>query len=787
MEEINKDDYPEEVKEQGAAALILSCLTHTRVTYKTGLALDKLKSSIFGSEKKHQNSYSSRKRSSVTDDQEVLRRNDQEGEDNNNAAARNLPGQPPLLSLEQTLGLIDNYDPPKVPSIPGLTGLIGKCSSPFEKQLTESDLRDDQSRLSINKADAKDYLYPLLNDDENLADGIKVTTYDPNGKEFEMVIIMGKYSIKKKRAKYSSQGRARKRKDTRRSKSKKLRRRDDSESYSDVDSRSSLSVSSFDSEDSYRIRRARARSLSTEESPHLRKRKGSKRNDERKKTHEKKTKKRRKKKARRDSSVSETWSCSTCQSPSSQSDVSEYKRHKGRPDRREDEKRKLANIRSGDKRRRYGSGSCSSCSRHDGNNDFLTSDAIIGENTSKRLRSVIILPGQDNEVRELDKNEYKEEITYDHYDYPSSRSNDSNEGLNNMEKRPIEDEKIKDDAAFNIEAVELTESEKVGEGQLTRNKLGYDIDKVGTNDTKKEKNEASRVTVDSVNGDDLETILRQRALENLKSFRSGLGGFQRNAQSAVIQKDKFDGTVKAPSPSMPELGQIKSPTKGDGARMVREDYAHSSQNEKITDGEICGSESSSAKNNVHLPDQVAIPGRDKVSTIASSSKNKPRLVTSALRQALSNASTTLKETPASQEETPASREANQAKLVGGISIGKSATLKETPASLEANQAKLVSGSNVGKNATDGAHTVTSPPGNDNDDKASVSAPAEPSSCLTSAAGDVSLNKSQDEGKEGSQLEQKTMSVMRGGEMVQVNYKVYIPKKTPPLARRQLKR
>jgi hypothetical protein len=31
-----------------------------------------------------------------------------------------------------------------------------------------------------------------------------------------------------------------------------------------------------------------------------------------------------------------------------------------------------------------------------------------------------------------------------------------------------------------------------------------------------------------------------------------------------------------------------------------------------------------------------------------------------------------------------------------------------------------------------------------------------------------LNESQDEGKEGTQLEQKTMSVMRGGEMVQVS-------------------
>ncbi|PNX78520.1 peptidyl-prolyl cis-trans isomerase g-like protein, partial [Trifolium pratense] len=48
-------------------------------------------------------------------------------------------------------------------------------------------------------------------------------------------------------------------------------------------------------------------------------------------------------------------------------------------------------------------------------------------------------------------------------------------------------------------------------------------------------------------------------------------------------------------------------------------------------------------------------------------------------------------------------------------------------------------------------------------------------------------KAQDESNQGSQFEQKTMTVMRGGELVQVSYKVYIPKKTPALARRQLKR
>ncbi|KAF9672775.1 hypothetical protein SADUNF_Sadunf11G0079300 [Salix dunnii] len=746
LEEINKEDSPEELEELGAATLLLCCLMHTRVNYKTTLALDKLKSNTLAVQNKS----------------------------NISAADRNLPGVSQHLNLEFTFKIIDDYVSSEVPSIPGINGHIG------------------------NSTDAQNYLNPFLNTDEKVVEGIEVITYDPNGKEFEM-------------------GRSKKKKDIRRKKSKRLRRHD--ASCSDDDSKSSLSVSSFDSDDSFRSRRSRprtkkdvkgskkrARSSSSEE----RKRKGSKRNGERKKMHEKKTKTRRKK-GRRDSSVrsssSESWSCSSCQNLSSQSDESEYERFKAKPERRGDEKRKSENIGSGAKGKRYRSGSCSSCSRHDDSSDFLLSNIMTGENTSKRLRSIIILPGEDSEVREQDNDKHKEEITYDHDDYPYSRSNDSNDGLNNMEERSIENEKREDAAASNSKAIELTESNEFGEGQHARNKPGYEVDRAGAEDTKKKNNDFSGV-VNTVNGDDLETVLRQKALENLKSFRSGLGGFQTNAKSAVIQKDKYDGTVQSPFSMMPELGQTKTP-KVVGSRMARENSAQSSLNEKIPDGGICGTESCTAKNNVHPPDQVAIPAREKGSTYASFSKNKPGLITSASRKALSNVTSTLKETPTSQEtnqpklasgtclgssvtlkETPASREANQAKMSIGISLGKIVTLKETPLSLEAIQGKLASGSEVCENAIRVAHTVTPPTDTDNDDKAnnsSVSDPAETSSFLKSAAGDINLNESQDGGKEGAQLEQKTMSVMRGGELVQVKYKVYIPKKTPALARRQLKR
>ncbi|KAG8658695.1 hypothetical protein MANES_03G176200v8 [Manihot esculenta] len=81
----------------------------------------------------------------------------------------------------------DTYEPPEIPPVVGLDGLIGKCSKPFEKQLTSSDVRPDQSRLTMNKADVVRCLLPLLNrEEENPCQGIKVKTYDMQGNEYDM-------------------------------------------------------------------------------------------------------------------------------------------------------------------------------------------------------------------------------------------------------------------------------------------------------------------------------------------------------------------------------------------------------------------------------------------------------------------------------------------------------------------------------------------------------------------------------------------------------------------------
>lgn len=68
-----------------------------------------------------------------------------------------------------------------------LRGFIGPYSELFVKQLTVTDTKSDQGRLSIKKEFAVASLLPLLNKDENPVDGVQVTVYDPNGMECQMM------------------------------------------------------------------------------------------------------------------------------------------------------------------------------------------------------------------------------------------------------------------------------------------------------------------------------------------------------------------------------------------------------------------------------------------------------------------------------------------------------------------------------------------------------------------------------------------------------------------------
>ncbi|KAH0710050.1 hypothetical protein KY284_011477 [Solanum tuberosum] len=77
---------------------------------------------------------------------------------------------------------------PKSPPIENLRTLIGQCSNPFVKQLTNSDVDEHQGRLLLNNEYVRKQLLPLLNEkSEDLTTGISVKTFDPMGKYCNMI------------------------------------------------------------------------------------------------------------------------------------------------------------------------------------------------------------------------------------------------------------------------------------------------------------------------------------------------------------------------------------------------------------------------------------------------------------------------------------------------------------------------------------------------------------------------------------------------------------------------
>ncbi|KAL5736387.1 hypothetical protein ACOSQ2_031175 [Xanthoceras sorbifolium] len=615
---------------------------------------------------------------------------------------------------------------------------------------------------------------------------------------------MGKSSssVKKKRSRVSSLARTRKRSKsrTRRSdKFKKLRRHEDSDSSSSDsdDSRNSISVSSSSSDDGYRSKRSRSRMRkdvkgrrkrarkrsssreSTKESRPVKKRKGSKKIDDLqtgKKTDKRKKNKKKKKSKKREVRVSSassgSRSCSSCHDGSGSSGESEVEKKRSRFDRKDEDRKRLEKVKSGSKRSRSRSRSWSSYSHCSVGSGYRSEEKMTGEVNPRRLKSVIIVLREGREDTGMDEDKHKEEMVCDYDDCPPCRSNDSIDGVSKRDlvhkshvasekKRHAEDEKREELFISNMRTGNVLESDKDSGSEYNKSNPG--CCGIGVNNAVKETNNEDSGGVDSPGSYDLESILRQKALENLRTFRKGT---QLDTKAPVNQKDMNECDAKTLTTTKAEVYQHESPKGGDhrviGASPETEvntspavskgstDFAHK---EMSGLNDVSKGSGSTKDDAVHPPDQAALfsnPNENVTVTVRSASR-KPRLVSLSSRKELSDACINKNHVP---------------------------ELQEPP------QAK----SGIANSVVENARTAISLPGNSNGEEASnVSASDDPSTCPKSLSGGVSSNKPQDEATEDSQFQQKTMSVMRGGEMVEVSYKVYIPKKAPALARRPLKR
>ncbi|KAG6591942.1 hypothetical protein SDJN03_14288, partial [Cucurbita argyrosperma subsp. sororia] len=568
---------------------------------------------------------------------------------------------------------------------------------------------------------------------------------------------MGKASSsrKKERSKASSSQRSRRKsKSSRKLKSKKLRYRHDSPSCSDTDFESSTSVSSSSSEDDKKVRRSRSKTRknskpskkrskkqshdhqSRECSPHPRKRKHSKRSDryEAKKTN--------KKKRRRDVSVgatnSDSLGRSTCGDGSSTSSDSEIDRRRGRSGKR---KRNMVKTEG----RRYRSKSHSPCSLCSDGSDFqneVEDDSYV-ENSCRRLKSIIVVVGEEDELKTFVGNEQQEAVTHQLDDnHPSFGDMNSKDGTS---KREL-------DYVISKEAPEVESKNKIVTPD-NRNSLILNDDGVRNEGSNKnhggvtndhsldERKNGCSGNTESINCIDLESILRQKALENLRKFK---GVSPRNVE--IIANCKVENNNDAKQLISPVSKSVHVTSPRDDAEINVKGFSRQDGGDAVNSMIVKGN---------------GFKSTDAIDT-AVASMHDPVCSSQNLGK-ISNGSNAFR--PESKVDS---------------------FIKKASADQECIQTKS-SISDIVVDET--AQTQTQMTNNDDQNirNGFGSSAYKPSSSLNSISGENSLDKSRQESGEGSQFEQKTMSVMRGGEMVQVNYKVYIPKRAPALTRRQLKR
>ncbi|KAL4554321.1 hypothetical protein LXL04_039541 [Taraxacum kok-saghyz] len=416
---------------------------------------------------------------------------------------------------------------------------------------------------------------------------------------------------KKKSLKVSPEARRLKR--SKRTKSKKLRRHDSSSSSSpsssssDNDSTTSSPLSSSSSEFEHKTRKSRSRTRT--EVKGITKKRTRRRSCSEDDSHSPPAKKRKR--------------------PQKKSDHEKKKNNKKLKKKKNKKKRYISSPSSD-------SESCSTYRDEDSSSDkdkdkdtikgksgnsyyyYNDDDNIMVENNPRRLKSIITIATKpENEVEDGDvkKDELKEEMVYDHdYDYPSCKSNDNDSNDDNISIK----EKAINDSDNNLES----------------------------------------------GVDDLESILRKKALENLSRFRGNL-----QTKPVVNNNDNNNNNNN---------NNINNNNKNDESGTVI-------QRSRFT----WKRDVSSSVSNLKEEKSAAYSGPE-------SSRSQPNETQESIEV---KKSTVGVETPLKEEDKEGSKETN----------------------------------------------------------------------------------------DNSQFEKKTMSVMRGGEMVQVSYKVYIPNRAPALARRQLKR
>ncbi|XP_042022392.1 uncharacterized protein LOC121769719 [Salvia splendens] len=399
------------------------------------------------------------------------------------------------------------------------------------------------------------------------------------------------------------------------------------------------------------------------------------------------------------SSGSDSESCSLSQSRSSSSSGDDKLRRNKVASSKVKERLKHRQSCKGKQKHEDRSPSCTSIGRG-GDPSFSVGGSDrehFPVDNSRRLRSVITFADQphDEDESRWEMDPHKEEIVYDEYDYPSPRSIDSNEGGSKMEAGDQTIVSFSDRICLeNVAGDKACELGKSGIDDGDHHQSEGCINK------SEEKEIDTSVLVAALGGDDLESILRQKALENLRKFhrmpqtrpRSNMVGIDNESNVATLSNRTVD--IGENVPIEHGISDYQEMNKRNGLLAMQREI-------------------------VKLPDSEHV-------------EEKPQMANPSI----------------------------------------------TP---PCNASALVECSKGDKNSHSPAAEAKAESGND------VSPGAGVTKASSSNAEPISGEHISGQTKGSSEFEQKTMTVMRGGKLVQVSYKVYIPKKAPALARRQLKR
>ncbi|RCV09126.1 hypothetical protein SETIT_2G001200v2 [Setaria italica] len=295
--------------------------------------------------------------------------------------------------------------------------------------------------------------------------------------------------------------------------------------------------------------------------------------------------------------------------------------------------------------------------------------------------------------------------------------------------------------------------------------------------------------------EDLELILRQKALENFRKFRAAAAG-KTDTNGATGKEALIDGSQNTGTEIAEARSSAVNHFQWQGSSLVMKNSAGSPRSED------CGNATSHSwkqEGSAGMSHGAASPGILEAGEIGGATQQKGRTVEATHsncqfrspqdgRNSLS-VMQRLESMPGScagvlGSSAGVSHVNGAPRVRSVVSIpareGLDGSTYTTPPRPSENSAPVESSSDIGRPLID----INKAERTNGDGRKTSEASASNGSILSPAEGKSQIRT---EDKDGAQFQKKTFSRMHDGETVEVSYKVYIPKKTPALARRKLQR